>query len=1229
MVLSRADDHAFSQAATRRTRGVRGGPADADTSSSSLTGVHVVPRTSSTTRAGRDRVLARSGVVAIAAALTMTAGAGNALAAPADIAARAGQQPVTLTGDQLQQVQGQLDARRDGSRPAGLPDSGPTSFFVETGTPSTSQVFAETLPGSGEAAAGVAAAAAQPAAEAAAAAVASEVPAAVPAAEVLYSTTTVLSGVAVRADAADYETLAALPDVVAVHPIAPKQISNTGAASVVEAVQAWEDLGNTGEGVSIGIIDTGIDYTHTDFGGSGSVDQYETLQAYEAQPAPAGIYPNAKVVGGRDFVGDSYNADPASPAYQPVAMPDDNPLDCNGHGSHVAGTSAGYGVNADGTTYRGGYDDGVPSDLSIGPGMAPGAELYALKVFGCDGSTDVTMQAIEWALDPNGDGNPEDHLDVVNLSLGSDYGLADDADSMAIDRAMELGMLAVLSAGNAADSYDIGGSPGNAPRGIAVAASNDGYAVLDGWQVVSPEGLVEGTRPGLRSIAYSDTDDGGTIKPDVTGDLIAAPAGNESGCAALPPGYATGQILLIEADGFTCGSVAKGTNAVNAGAIGFVIVDDGDALETGITGVPQIPGILVTATDGAALTGAVAAGTTVTVTFGPGLKSSSVTTDPGQVDQLASFSSRGVRQADGVKPDVAAPGVSVFSAGVGQGSGGATLSGTSMAAPVTAGVTALIRAAHPEWSTEQVKADLMNTAGHDLTTGPDGTGEVYGPNRVGAGRIDASAALANEVLAYAEAGSGVVSASFGVVEVDAEQVSDSRTITVENTGDRAAVYRVSYDALVAQPGVRYALSAQRLTVPPGQSRTVTVTMTATQDQLLKVADPTMVVDDGRQFVGEASGRVFFTPQNNRGETLRVPVHANPKPSSTLAATAAEDGSSITLAGEGVANGPALDPSSYTSLVSGFEQLGYSPELPECTTAPASDCYKTELERSVDLAGVGVASDVLQYDDAGLYFAVSAHGRFTTAQTAVNYGVFLDATGDGVWDYQVTTTRIEDYDVPLVVLTDRDFNLVGPGGEPVVTPMNVYDGLVDTNAMDSDVQVLSVPLSAFPEPLGRITFGVQSSSANGTVDDVGTVTTGGLPELAPQAMSFDPTAPGLSFDVDGESAIVVPAADGTEITVTQDAASYAADTAVGGEKAAMVLLSQNSTGAGRTQTVPIAGTAADTSTTTEVPPADTTPVEPAPEDTTTVPPVAEEPAEAPVETPADAPVETPADAPPAG
>jgi hypothetical protein len=127
--------------------------------------------------------------------------------------------------------------------------------------------------------------------------------------------------------------------------------------------------------------------------------------------------------------------------------------------------------------------------------------------------------------------------------------------------------------------------------------------------------------------------------------------------------------------------------------------------------------------------------------------------------------------------------------------------------------------------------------------------------------------------------------------------------------------------------------------------------------------------------------------------VRVPVHSNATPSSTLTASAAADGSTITLAGEGVANGPAFQPTSCTSLVSAFEQLGTSPQMPRCTTTSAPDCSKSELERSVDLATVGVPSAVRAFpDDPGLHFAVSAHGRYTTPETAVNYSVYVDGTG---------------------------------------------------------------------------------------------------------------------------------------------------------------------------------------------------------------------------------------------
>jgi subtilisin family serine protease len=1124
---------------------------------SPLTGVHVGPRTAQTTRTGRRRVAVRTGIVAVAAALAATGGAGSALAAPTALPADRGE--VQLTAAQLQELRTQLAARGDGARPAGLPDSGPASFFLQLDTPATSQVYADTLP-QGQVQASDAARAAKPQAEAAADAVVAELPAAVPDADVLYTASTVLSGVAVSAEASDYAALGELPGVTAVHAITPKEVGNTGAARVTRAVQAWADLGNTGKGVRIGIIDTGIDYTHADFGGSGSVADFDRLQAAEALPAPAGVFPSAKVVGGHDFVGDAYNA--GAPGLG-VPKPDPNPLDCNGHGTHVAGTAAGLGVTTDGTPYAGGYGPSFdPEALRIGPGMAPEASLYALKVFGCQGSTNVTIKALEWAMDPNQDGSIDDHLDVVNLSLGSDYGLADDADAMAANQAMAHGMLVVMAAGNAGDSYDIGGSPGNAPRGIGVAASNDGYGVFDGWQVTSPPGVVEGIRPGLRSIAYTGT-------TDITAPVVLPVAGDDpTACAPLTGDY-TGRILLIRAAAFACGSVAKATNAANAKAAGFMIIADDDLLETGITGAATIPGILVSRTDGEKLAGGTAQGT-VTVTFGPSLKDKATVDDPAQIDLLASFSSRGTRQTGDLKPDVSAPGVTLYSAAVGTGSQGVSESGTSMATPTTAGITALVRAAHPGWTTEEVKADLMNTAGHDVHTA-DGT--VYGPNRQGAGRIDARAALDNQVLAYSDAGSGVVSASFGVVEVAKARVSQTRKITVANKGDRAATYAVGYESLVEQPGVGFSTYPARLTVRPGTSVTVTVTMTAVRADLRKVADPTVVTAGGRQFLGEASGRVVLT--GSGAPALRVPVHANAKPSSTLTAQPNAAGSEITLTGRGVANGALGAPTSYTSLASAFEQLGSSPVMGRCVDVAGADCYKSELERSVDLAGVGVASDVAASpEDPHLYFAVSAHGKYTAAQTAVNYAVYVDATGDGSWDYEVTTTRIKGLDVPLVVVMDRNHGLMPSNAAPYIGFLNGHDGTVDTNAYDSDVQILPAPLSAMPlytPAVGRISFGVQSASAYGTVDDVGTVAAVTGAELAPRPMSFDPLHPGLSFATGGAPAVLVPATSGTTIAVTQDP-SYAADGSVGGLRGVMVVLSHNDTATGRTRSLPVEPTA---------------------------------------------------------
>ncbi len=179
--------------------------------------------------------------------------------------------------------------------------------------------------------------------------------------------------------------------------------------------------------------------------------------------------------GGTDLVGDAYNA--AAPAGSPalVPHPDPNPLDCVtstpivGHGSHVSGSAAGSGILADGSTYTGPYNASTISGNSwrVAPGVAPKADIYSVRVFGCQGSTDVTVDAIEWAVDHD--------MDVINMSLGSPFGSNDDPSAVASTNAAKAGVIVVTSAGNNGPNQYITGSPGTAEGAISTAAQ-------DAWQ---------------------------------------------------------------------------------------------------------------------------------------------------------------------------------------------------------------------------------------------------------------------------------------------------------------------------------------------------------------------------------------------------------------------------------------------------------------------------------------------------------------------------------------------------------------------------------------------------------------------------------------------------------------------------------------------------------------------------------------------------------------------------
>lgn len=293
-------------------------------------------------------------------------------------------------------------------------------------------------------------------------------------AQILYRVQRVLNGIAIYAPTDEVAAIAALPGVQGVYPLIPKEPTNVRTDTLLNAPGIWEGLnmaGLTGKGITIAIIDTGIDYLHSMFGGPGTGHAENDTSIIGDAPN----FPGPKIIGGFDFTGDKYDASPTSVNFQPIPQPDPDPMDCwnFGHGTHVAGTAAGYGVRANGTTYEGPYDSSIPLDsLRIAPGLAPEASIYALKVFGCTGSSNVVDAAIEWAVDPNQDGDFSDRVDVINLSLGSSLGSRFDATTLAVENAAKLGIIVVTSAGNNGDVHYVIGSPGVASGAITVAATS-------------------------------------------------------------------------------------------------------------------------------------------------------------------------------------------------------------------------------------------------------------------------------------------------------------------------------------------------------------------------------------------------------------------------------------------------------------------------------------------------------------------------------------------------------------------------------------------------------------------------------------------------------------------------------------------------------------------------------------------------------------------------------------
>ncbi|MGC8691278.1 MAG: S8 family serine peptidase, partial [Caldisericum sp.] len=554
----------------------------------------------------------------------------------------------------------------------------------------------------------------------------------------------------------------------------------------------WTDPGVDGTGMYVGVVDTGVDYTHPDLGGSG----------------PGTSFPTTKIPAGWDF-GDG----------------DADPMDLNGHGTHVSGIMAADGVVK---------------------GVAPKAKIVIAKIVpgGTGSASDLTIaHAFDYMADPlNVDNGPEGtHPPVaaVNMSFGAVAGFVDPTapDQAAIENCINAGIFVSLSAGNSYWSYyDYGyypffpdyatvGSPAVTPSAISVAASYNTMSTYPALTRIAPTPQV--------NYAYTV----GSTSPDP----VAALGDNNGagypyvycgygGSASDFPASVSGKIALIKRGSYSF--AVKITNAYNAGAKGVIIFNNTTGyISMSTSGAPNIPSVFISLADGNAMLPY--ATTTGDGTGLVGFKPNTTVGVPQAGDTMVDFSSWGPAPDLSFKPEITAPGGGIWSTVPLAMGGYANYSGTSMASPHVAAVGALVKEAHPDWTPAQVKISLMNTA-KILMQGS----LPYSVLKQGAGRVDVYNALHNNVL--------VTDSAKGTPYVALGELPSYKTAPVvftarlTNTGSTDATYNISSTCQTTNFNLtsRALTGAVVTTIPSGS---VTVPAGGTADVVVMI-DATAVAD---------------------------------------------------------------------------------------------------------------------------------------------------------------------------------------------------------------------------------------------------------------------------------------------------------------------------------------------------------------------------------------------------
>ncbi len=747
-----------------------------------------------------------------------------------------------------------------------------------------------------------------------------------------------LNGMKIEIARSEVAGLSSLPGVVQVVPVPKYKVSNSVSVPYIGAPLVWQGTpGFRGEHVKVAIIDTGVDYTHADFGGPGTVAAFNAAAATSTAPAdPTMFGPNApKVKGGTDLVGDDYDADTAGS----VPVPDPNPLDCNGHGSHVSGTAVGFGVANNGSTYHGPYNEAVYSTgFAIGPGVAPLADLYMVRVFGCTGTTDVVVDAIEWAV--------QNDMDVISMSLGASYGPASSSDSIAADNAAKAGIIVVAAAGNQGPAPYVTGDPASATNAISVAAMNARPFLANGLNIAFSSGSsVNGVEANTLPLPHGS----------VPAVVLTASGALSLGCNATDfPAKVAGALVILSRG--TCSFDQKTANAEAAGAVAIGVVNNAAGFFSPLLTNPTIPFIELQITDTATFLALPSAATASIVPANV----------PDATYQLAaSFSSGGPRDGDGgLKPNIIAPGVNVFSVNVGTGNGGTLDSGTSMATPVVAGVAALAVQAHKNWNETGLRAAVVETA--SPTMQPD-----YAPRIEGAGLVQAVGATATDVTVLGDDTANLGLLSFGVAELTSDY-HDGRNLIVLNHG----ILPSTFTATATSPGgVPHSVKMSSSTVSVhGKDQAVLRMSLAVPAKTAGATHDT----SGNVLFNDASGVITFTPQSsaNHGVSLNLPYYLVTRARSNVAAGLRDGGT------------PSIHLTNRNGVIAGNGDFyAWGLQNPKTGT----------IEAAFEPRAIGVQTNPISATDSVLVFAVNTYGRFSNPAVG-EYDIYIDVNGDGAPDF---------------------------------------------------------------------------------------------------------------------------------------------------------------------------------------------------------------------------------------